>query len=286
MFRKPIGISTNLTHRLVCLFTSLLLALALFLLAMPVFALPSTFSWVGKSWPSGLNQSYSAGSPTVTLDFTFSGDTNRLTFGSPLINGWITGGLTETETLFFSTDFESQTEQITLTVVFTSYVTGVSFYVLDIDRFVDGFNILQSVDEIEVTGFHTINNATVTPTLTATNPSSVTVSGNVATGTWPNIGNNLSDGNVLVNFGSAPLNEVRIVYRSGAAAPSNPGGQGLALHNINFTPSSPTAVSLQTLSASAPLAFNYALAGVFVLTFVTFTLLHRRRQLRVQLARK
>lgn len=251
---------------------------------VPVFAAPSTFSWATYSWatPGALTQTYTGvGSPTRDITFTFSGDTGFLETDRPETNEIITGGLGDQDNLFWSVNFDNTSRSVLLTITFNDYVTDVSFTVMDVDinYNLDDPNVVDSQDEIVVTGIHAINGPVI-PTLTATDPDYVSVVDNTATA-LDNVDNDQDNGNVLVEFGEA-ITSVTILYREGPLSPEDPGGHGIALHNIDFTPSAPTAVSLQTLSATTPLAANYALAGGFVLVFVTLTLLYRRRQQRPQ----
>lgn len=259
-----------------------LFVLVLALLVAPVLAAPSTFSWATYSWttPGALSQPYTGvGSPTRDITFTFSGDTGFFEEDRPETNAIITGGFTPQNNLFWSVNFDNTSRSVLLTITFNDYVTDVSFTVMDVDINFNPGNpsLVDSQDEIVVTGNHAINGS-VTPTLTATNPACVSISGNVATAQC-NINNDQSGGNVLVVFNQA-ITSVTILYREGPLSPTNPEGHGIALHDINFTPSTPTAVSLQALSAATPLAANYVLAGGFILTFVTLTIFYRRRQQR------
>lgn len=259
-----------------------LFVLVLALLVTPVLAAPSTFSWATYSWatPGALSQTYTGvGSPTRDITFTFSGDTGFLETNRPATNAIITGGFPTQNNLFWSVNFDNTDRSVLLTITFNDYVRDVSFTVMDVDINYNPGDPTQvdSQDEIVVTGNHAINGS-VTPTLTATNPACVSISGNVATAQC-NIDNDQSGGNVLVEFNQA-ITSVTILYREGPLSPTDPQGHGIALHDINFTPSTPTAVSLQALSATTSMAANYALAGGFILTFVTLTVLYRRRQQR------
>ncbi|HUM72205.1 MAG TPA: hypothetical protein PLK31_25555, partial [Chloroflexota bacterium] len=231
--------------------------------------------------PRVITQSYfPVGSPDTNFNFVFSGDTSRFLDlpASPNTNNTITGGAGE-PTLFIGADFVDTSELITLTISLSPHhAISVSFTLMDIDAFDDGFgNVL--IDQIVVSGLNGVSGL-VTPTLTATNPSNVSVTGNVATAINGLIDNDQDGGNVAVSFGSA-VNQIIIVYRPGPGS-NNPLGGGIALHDISFTPASPTAVSFQSLTVQSGgvTAVPFVAAGVFMLGTTAVFLRHSRRRLK------
>ncbi len=259
-------------------------SLALFTaLVGPVFALPSVFDWNANPWglpPRVINRSYfPVGTPETGFNFAFTGDTSRFLDGpfvfSPQTNTVITGGTGE-PTLFYGADFEAITESITLTITITPHhAISVSFTLMDIDTNTDIDGTFQ--DQVLVIGSGS-SSGIVTPTLTATNPTHVTVTGNVATSTGTSVDNTTDGANVEVNFGSAAINQIVIVYQPGPLSGANPTGGGIGLHDINFTPASPTAVflySFQGQTAGAT-AVPFLVMGMLLLG-VTAVLVKRHR---------
>lgn len=247
---------------------------------VPVYASVSVFNWGVNSWanpPVTLVQAYPGiGSPATDFNFTFSGDTGEfLPVVSPQTNTTVTGG-TSGPTLFIGANYTSLTQAITLTIdLTTTHAISVSFTLMDIDWGSEGNLVLY--DEVVVTGSGTSIGA-VTPILTATNPSVVTVAGNVATAAGTAVENHMPDGNVFVDFGSQPINQIVIVYRPGPGSSSNPDGGGIGLYNISFTPAMPTAVSLQSFQAQSAGVVPPILLSAALLAGVTVAWVGQRRR--------
>jgi hypothetical protein len=211
-------------------------------LVNPIQAAPSIFDWDAHAWTLGaLSQMYSGvGDPATNFNFTFSGDTNRFETGSPVTNQIVTGGLSPAEnSLFIAVDYSNPAQVITLTVDLSTDVSNVSFLVFDVDAPVD---LISGIDKITVSGSDSLNSVVI-PTLTATNPSCVSVTGNVATGTC-NATNTTSDGNVTVSFGS-PVDKIILEIQEGSVS-SDPVSHGIGLHDINFDPAAPTPTDTST----------------------------------------
>lgn len=208
-------------------------------LAIPVLSAPSTFDWDTITWSAGNTvQTFTGiGSPGTDFTFSSSGDTSQFVNSSPEINQTVTGGTTE-NTLFIAVDFLNTSQSITLTTdISPTSVTNVSFTIMDLDRantIPDPPNEFDNVDEIEVLGYDYLGNP-VFPTLEAANPACVSIVGNVATATCTDVDNTISDGNVTVTFTSA-IRQVTINYREGAGAQADPTNHGIAIHDIDFTP--------------------------------------------------
>ncbi|MBX3058759.1 MAG: hypothetical protein KF770_20030 [Anaerolineae bacterium] len=256
----------------------------LLLLVVSVLAAPSIFDWQANPWPLPprvITRSYfPVGAPDTNFNFAFSGDTSRFLDGpvfSPQTNTVITGGTGE-PTLFYGADFEAITESITLTITITPHhAISVSFTLMDIDTNVEGGVTFQ--DQVLVIGSGS-SSGIVTPTLTATNPTHVTVTGNVATSTGTSVDNTTDGANVLVDFGSEAINQIVIVYRPGPLSSANPTGGGIGLHDISFTPASPTSVSFLSLRAqpAADTAVSFLTTGLLLMGVTAVLLIRRRRR--------
>ena len=191
-------------------------------------------NWDANAWPAGsLSQSYTTSS--VPFSFAFSGSTSRLiTFGGtamPATTTDLTGGLTPAQnSLIYVANFTNTSQSITLTFGVGAAGTGVAklqFSIFDVDISTGGNNS-GFVDQLQVTG--SLNGSLVVPILTAGVAN--TTSGITATGTAASASNS-SDGTVVVTFLSS-VDTVTIAYGSGAGSPSNPGQQGIAVHDIDF----------------------------------------------------
>jgi len=218
-------------------------------------------NWDVNAWPSGsLAQNYTISS--VPFSFAFSGSTNRLiNFGgssTPRTATDLSGGLTPAQdSLLYVANFNNTSESITLTFGAGTVGTGVAkmqFSIFDVDISTGGNNS-GFVDQLQITG--SFNGSLVVPILTAS--ASNTTSGVTATGTAA-AGSTSSDGTVVVTFLS-PVDTVTITYGSGAGSPSNPGQQGIALHDVNFCKA-----GTATLIASKTVAvYDPSAAGLFAI---------------------
>lgn len=241
-------------------------------LVVPAYAAPSLFNWDTVDYTAGaLSNGFTAGTPTTDFAFTFSGATNRLAAGQPDDNSTLHGGLNPLqESLRFSYNFANTSETIVLTLdLAPSYATDISFRLFDIDS-----RPGVGANQVTIIGINQGNN--VLPTLT--NPGScVSVAGNVATGTCnsQNTGITSGLGNVTVGFNQA-VQQIVITVGTGPGAPADPGAEVIALHDIGFTPSTPTAVSFNGLSATSPSTFA-ALFPIFLIVSATTLVILRRR---------
>ena len=235
----------NRIYRIV--FSSIIVfGVVLFLLvqAFPINAAPSIFDWDLNPWPTGNKiMSYPGiGSPPTDFTFTFTGDTSQFNLSSPWTNQIITGGIIPAQnSLFVAVDFTSSSQSITLTVDLTLEANNVSFLIFDVDQ-----PVADGVDKIVVSGVDVLG-AVVLPTLTATDPSCVTVVGNVATGLCL-VDNTKNQGNVSVSFNTG-IKKIVIEFLEGFNAP-DPGAHGVAIFDINFDPKLPPPTNTPTSTAT------------------------------------
>lgn len=187
-------------------------------------------NWDNISWPSGTTSgSYSlVGIGTMNFNISISDGTflSDAAFGgqAPVRQNLSTGGLSPAEySIFELIDMSSRTGVVTNTISLPTAVPGAQFQLFDVD-----FNKGQFTDKVTVTG--TLNGAPVTPILT--NGVTNYVSGNSVTGDGISE-DETGDGNVVVTF-SAPVDTIVIAYGNDSAAPSNPGIQGIAIHDFTF----------------------------------------------------
>ncbi|QCB53580.1 DUF11 domain-containing protein [Sphingopyxis sp. PAMC25046] len=190
----------------------------------------TTHDWDGVSWPAGTTSASAALTAIGTASFNIavSGGSflSNATYGgqSPTRQNAVTGGLAPAQySIFELVDFTSQAGTVTTTIALPTAVPGAQFRLFDVD-YASG----QFADRVTVTG--TYNGATIYPVLT--NGSANYVIGNSAYGDILSADGS-ADGTVTVTF-NTPVDGITIEYGSHALAPTNPGQQGMALHDIIF----------------------------------------------------
>ena len=202
------------------------------------------FDWDSPSvsWTAGsTSNSYALGS-FGNIGFSISNPgayVTSATFGgtSPTLQSTFTGGLSPAQrNLAVITNQTSQGNSATITISLPRGFEGLQFTIFDVD-FASG----QFSDRVTVTG--SLSGSSVTPTLT--NGNANYVNGNLA------IGDAASDsdsgrGNLVVTF-TDKIDTITITYGNHTTAPSDPGNQGIGIHDIEmclpFTTVSVTKVS-------------------------------------------
>jgi uncharacterized repeat protein (TIGR01451 family) len=212
----------------------------------PVLPCPtgfSIFNWDQISgWsPGSLDNTYAFASfGNIRFQLTNNGVwLNNALFGgqSPTVVNAFTGGLNPAQnSLTMVADQANQAGVAQLTITLPRTFTGLQFSIFDLD-----FGPNQFADRVEVVGF---NGATaVNPILT--NGAANYVSGNELIGDIAS-DNDQSLGNAVVTF-TQPVDRVVLRYGNHTTAPSNPGQQGISVHDIMvcnpFTTLSVTKVS-------------------------------------------
>ncbi|KTE05985.1 proprotein convertase P-domain-containing protein [Sphingopyxis sp. H115] len=188
------------------------------------------YDWDSVSWAAGTtsdSQSLTA-IGTANFNIAISGGAflSNATYGgqSPTRQNVVTGGLSPAQySIFQLVDFSSQAGIVTSTITLPTAVPGAQFRLFDVD-YASG----QFADRVTVTG--TYNGVPVYPLLT--NGTANYVIGNSAYGDVLSADGS-PDGTVVVTF-QAPVDSITIEYGSHALAPTNPGQQGMALHDISF----------------------------------------------------
>ncbi|MEP2737286.1 MAG: DUF11 domain-containing protein [Erythrobacter sp.] len=198
----------------------------------PILTCPAgtnVFDWDATTWAAGsTNNTYAIASfGDVNFSIVNQGTwVNDPAFGglSPAISQENSGGLAVAEdTLHQYIDFNDRFEVATTTITLPNGVAGTQFTVFDIDFAANDF-----ADKLTVTGSY--NGATVIPTLT--NGVANYVVGNTAIGDSTSA-NNSGNGNVEVTF-DQPIDTIIISYGNGSAAPVNPDGQAIAIHDFEI----------------------------------------------------
>ena len=198
----------------------------------PILSCPAgtnVFDWDSTTWAAGsTNNTYAiANFGDVNFSITNQGTwVNDPAFGglSPAISQANTGGLAVAEdSLHQYIDFSDRFEVATTTIALPNGVAGTQFTVFDIDFAANDF-----ADKLTVVGSY--NGATVIPTLT--NGVANYVVGNTAVGDSTS-GNTSANGNVVVTF-DQPIDTIIIEYGNGSAAPVNPDGQAIAIHDFDI----------------------------------------------------
>ena len=199
----------------------------------PVLVCPAgstRHDWDSVSWSAGTTSaSYAlAAIGTMNFDIAVAGGSflSNATYGgqSPTRQNIVTGAQSPAQySIFQLVDFTSQAGVVTSTITLPTAVPGAQFILFDID-YASG----QFADRVTVTG--SFNGAPVNPTLT--NGTANYVIGNSAYGDVLSADGE-GAGNVVVTF-SSPVDRIVIEYGSHALAPSNPGQQGMAVHDFTF----------------------------------------------------
>lgn len=190
----------------------------------------TTHDWDSISWTAGQTSgSYAlANIGTMNFNIAISGGSflSNATYGgqSPTRQNVVTGGFSPAQySIFELVDMTSQSGSVTSTITLPTAVPGAQFRLFDID-----YNANQFADRVTVTGSY--NGTTVLPTLT--NGVSNYVIGNSAYGDVV-AADTSANGNVVVTF-SSPVDTIVINYGNHSTAPTDPGQQAIAIHDIVF----------------------------------------------------
>ncbi len=236
-------------------------------------AAPDVLDWdaAGIVWNAGdLTNTYSVNGETIKI--TVSDPNNALQnyapFGgqTPIESQSNTGGLTPAETsLHFLANEPNQSSVVGITINLGTPGKGVSKFqatLFDID-----FGANQFEDQITVSG--SLNGVNV-PVSLFTNASN-SASGNVVTGTGAS-GATQSLGNMTLEFQSA-VDTVNLLYGNGPNTPTNPGQQGMSLHDLSFCKAlSAKLTASKSNSIYDPNALGlYMVPGNDVIYTITFT---------------
>lgn len=186
--------------------------------------------WDSVAWAAGTTSGNYALTAIGTMNFNIgiSGGVflNNATYGgqSPTRQNVVTGGFSPTQySIFQIVDMTSQAGAVTTTMTLPTAVPGVQFRLFDVD-----YAAGQFADRVTVTG--SFNGSPVSPMLT--NGVSNYVIGNSAYGDVASADSS-ANGNVVVTF-SAPVDTIAITYGSHSLAPTDPGQQGMAIHDVSF----------------------------------------------------
>lgn len=188
------------------------------------------FDWDSQTWTAGSTSgSYTVtgiGSVGFAIANTNGSFLNNATYGgqSPAKQTTVTGGLGAGQnSLEQLVDLNSLSATVDTTITLGNPVPGAQFTIFDVD-----FNANQFADRVTIVGY--LGAVPVMPTLT--NGTANWVSGNSAFGDAIS-SDTQAAGNVVVTFTSA-IDRIVINYGNHSYAPSNPGQQGVALHDITF----------------------------------------------------
>lgn len=197
----------------------------------PVLSCPAGFSmfdWDAiPSWTAGSEDNTYTFASFGNVRFQLTNDgayINNTAFGgqSPTVFDVFEGGLNPQEdSLTLVANQANQTGEVELTITLPRSFTGLQFTIFDVD-----FNAGQFSDRVEVIGSN--NGSNVTPTLTNGNVNFVV--GNEAFGDGGS-GSPEALGNVVVTFNQA-VDTVVLRYGNHSTAPTNPGQQGIGVHDI------------------------------------------------------
>lgn len=200
----------------------------------PVLSCPNgsrLFDWDGPeiSWTAGSTSNSFALNTFGNIGFTVTNPgayLNNAQFGgqSPTLQDTFTGGLNPAQrSLAVVVNQANRTAAATVTISLPRSFRGVQFTLFDVD-----FAANQFADRVTVTGFN--GSTAVAPVLTNSNSNYVT--GNTAIGDGAS-DNDSPAGNVVVTF-TEPVDRIVVSYGNHTSAPSDPGQQGIGLHDIAY----------------------------------------------------
>ncbi|PKP95282.1 MAG: proprotein convertase, P [Alphaproteobacteria bacterium HGW-Alphaproteobacteria-14] len=188
----------------------------------------SVFDWGAiAGWTPGSTDNTYAFASFGNMRFRLANDgvfLNLATFGgqSPTVSATNTGGLSPSEPgLTVIADQANLSGVVTITISLPRSFNGVQFTIFDVDFFANQF-----ADRVEVVGG--LGGNQVLPELT--NGNANFVQGNVAIGDALSADNEPL-GNLVVTF-SNPVDTITIRYGNHTTAPTNPGQQGVSLHDL------------------------------------------------------
>lgn len=235
-------------------------ALALAVLAGPAHAQVACnngddgylLDWQALNWSGGgttLNQwtvnRISGGDP-ITVSFQFSGNTARFQTGYPAVSDLANGGVTGQRSLLPVLNFNNTSQNITLTVNFSTPVYNVSFPMFDVDTLAPTGGTGGFRDNVSIRGANTITGttnvvpSTRTPTFslptTSQSPSTVELfptDGGRVRGINGDSAVTQSLGTAITTF-AAPINRFTWVYGNNGITTPNPAQQGVAINDITF----------------------------------------------------
>ncbi len=218
----------------------------------PVLSCPAgttLFDWDAVSWSTGsTSASYSLGT-LGTIGFSIVNPGSFLSNGtyggqSPTRQNVVTGGQSPAQySLMELVNLGTQSDVVTTTITLPVAVSGAQFRIFDVD-YASG----QFADKVTVIG--KLNGATVLPVLT--NGVTNYVISNSAYGDSTSADAS-ANGNVAITF-SSPIDTIVISYGNHALAPTDPGQQAIALHDITFcNPATTLSVSKTSSVISDPI---------------------------------
>lgn len=186
------------------------------------------FDWDPVTWTSGSTDNSYALSTIGNIRFQLANPgswLNNATVGgqSPSLQTVVTGGYTGQRLLLELVDLPDRNSNVTTTINLPAIMRGAQFRLADVD-YASG----QFADRVTVVGSY--QGSAVYPILT--NGVSNYVIGNSAYGDGAS-NSDSADGNVVVTF-SSPIDTISIQYGNHSLAPTNPGQQGVAIHDFTF----------------------------------------------------
>jgi uncharacterized repeat protein (TIGR01451 family) len=197
----------------------------------PVLSCPagrSTFDWDTISgWSAGsVDNSFAFGGfGNVRFQLTNNGTyvSNAVWGGNtPNVSNYFNGGIVPAENVLqVVSDQSNLSGAVTITITLPRAFTGVQFSIFDVD-----FGANQFADRLIVSGSN--GGASVNPVLTNGNVNYVSGNQVIGDGAAPN---DQATGNVVITFTQA-VDRITIQYGNHTTAPSNPGQQGIGLHDI------------------------------------------------------
>lgn len=201
--------------------------------------------WDSVNYSSGsFSQSFDIdpNNPGNDITITITGDTG---FFAQNVNDTtdLTGGLSPAQqSLFMNMNYDTRNQLITVSVSFNyaNGVSGVSFSIFDIDKSTAG-NDSGYTDKIVLLG-RSLTGALVAPSGITTSSANETVGSgtNIYVRGTAGATDSTGSGNATYSFNSSTtITNFTFTYGNDSSAPSNPGNQWIALHDITFTPKVP-----------------------------------------------
>ena len=185
------------------------------------------FDWSTRTWTAGSTSNSYQFDAIGQIQFQLQNPgtwVNLAATGgqSPNLQTVVHGG-TNDVSLLELVDMPNRSAVATTTITLPEIMRGAQFRIIDVD-----FNSGQFADLVRIEGRY--QGATVMPTVT--NGVSNYVIGNTAYGDGASDSNS-PNGTIFVTFNGS-IDQIIIEYGNHSAAPTNPGQQGISLHDITF----------------------------------------------------
>jgi uncharacterized repeat protein (TIGR01451 family) len=205
---------------------------------LPILTQASTLDWDVEVWPaSALTQTYTnVDGSGVDITVTMTGDTARFDNGTPV---------SLANRLDLSAQFNTATETILTTIVFSSPVKLSNIRIRDIDFAANDFD-----DRIIISGKNTAGTTVLPNDVIRGSNINENTPGDYEADTL-GVGDNDARSFLTFSFDDVAITEFSFQYTNGASVPADPDGQHILLNNIEFFLSTPSLTIDKTSTTSS-----------------------------------